>query len=61
MKYILKGIYFTLVFIIFVIAVIVQFLWSLKRPTVTLDKTFDNGQEILNSFRDDDGGYYDGY
>jgi len=60
MKYLLKGIFYSFVFFIFVLSAIFQFLWNLKRPTVTLDKTFDNGQEILDSFRDDDGGY-DGY
>jgi hypothetical protein len=46
MKYLLKAIGYCILLIIFAIAWIVSFLWSLKVPKMTIDFTF----------RDDAGG-----
>lgn len=57
MKYLLKGLYYSLIFFIFVIGCILQFLWGLKRPTLSLEKTFENGENILKDWGSGDDGY----
>lgn len=58
MKYLLLGIWYIILFLLFLIAITVQFLWNFKEPTVTLKKTIENGMEFLeNRGNDDDYGY----
>lgn len=58
MKYLLLGIWYIILFLLFLIAITVQFLWNFKEPTVTLKKTIERGMEFLENWgNDDDYGY----
>jgi hypothetical protein len=57
MKYLLKAIYYTFLFLLFIIGCTAQFLWGLNRPTLSLQKTFDEGEEFLENIGTDNDDY----
>jgi len=57
MKYLIKRIFYGFLVILFIIGYVTQFLWTLKKPTISFNKTLEMGFvaiEILTNKEDDD-------